>query len=1095
MPEEVEASNTDHRSRIRHRLKEKLSYRDNKASKDNQVREQEIQSFLSAPKDGRIAVTTPDHELPHELDSSEVRSLSSNRSYSPARRKPPRKPNLHVDFVATSPVIIGEGGDEAALPVIELLPSLTLSVEAPAEASRNAVFELPTTTAFKIPAVQVQQNQDESFRPRSLLRRSTGLRDHDLNEQDSESAGWHQNESSTSQTSSPERADVILEEDRYMPHSNSTESHHSTKTVSPEYNATAGIKQNIGGISRRNIAYEPLRLPLLDPATSFTNSLTPLPSPQPPRSRSISPNVRPSHAAAYSSDDSKPTPSDGRLQDVKTQQPPRPSRPKVTVENRGLSLRNVAKGLSDDALLDFATRVQPYCNVFLLGLSARAEPTLQQWIIAASWWFLKGRSELESSVRSGPGNEIAQANVPRQLKQAYLDLAKAWWIVSEITPARHPEVKGLETRGPVPFAAIMQSFVDTKVAELIQMHLSILSNLRALTMSMKRNNRLPLHGLELQGLDTRIFVEYPLLSPSAARLLSIENLGKIASKTHAETASFFPIPITDTESHFNYGRMFVDVILDHDKAERRISMPCLLSVLRDRGERNITIVVASQDGQIHLVIQPEGGVALTWQDAQWKTSDRCIDIHLPADFGVRVQFTDKDFRTVWGIHDYIRAVQKQSQSAKHELLVFERTLRSFQHFEKGKDTTLFPAEPIEGCKMRLFERFRVVVTGAGERKVHDGYRLLVVTATKVKTLSSVSHNLGGQNPIVFSYLRDEQGAPAILLRMSKSSNDPSMIMSFSQEADRELLYAILNGTDHSSHENSSNMLGLKGCNILTNLDSENPLSNKAGLLGTFNWKRLQILGGLGQQFEPDGPSLRICAECDMGSIADRINLGPGELQMRLHCDAVDRIDILRAPQTDMTACFADSTLSKEQYVGLRQLLESIAQAPSLRVFHFGSLNALHTFQTLITRFSVLFDGFAKSFAISRRRMVVPIHKRWEASTTRLQIVRHDKTIQLVAFFQDFNHGSCMNFVLKSTDVFESFSRSGTPYLCIVDAKFALPKEEIDPNHRFVNLEMPEYPGEHDDITIGFENDLDRDVLSNALPAPVNQLSRLSSLRR
>lgn len=201
-------------------------------------------------------------------------------------------------------------------------------------------------------------------------------------------------------------------------------------------------------------------------------------------------------------------------------------------------------------------------------------------------------------------------------------------------------------------------------------------------------------------------------------------------------------------------------------------------------------------------------------------------------------------------------------------------------------------------------------------------------------------------------------------------------------------------------------------------------------------------------------------------------------------------------------CFGDSTLTKELYESLRQMLCQVAQSASIRMFEFRSLHDLHTFQELITGFSVLFDGFAKTFAISRRRMVVPIHKRWESTTTRLQIVKHGKTIQLVAFFKDFSHGSCMSFVLKSTDVYESFARSGTPYLCMVDAKFALPKDKSDANHGYVSLGMPEYPGEHDDITIGFESEqgaltnmADRDSFSNALPAPVSHLSGLSSLRR
>jgi hypothetical protein len=114
------------------------------------------------------------------------------------------------------------------------------------------------------------------------------------------------------------------------------------------------------------------------------------------------------------------------------------------------------------------------------------------------------------------------------------------------------------------------------------------------------------------------------------------------------------------------------------------------------------------------------------------------------------------------------------------------------------------------------------------------------------------------------------------------------------------------------------------------------------------------------------------------------------------------------------------------------------------------------------------NSVATSFAISRRRMVVPIYKKWEASSARLQILRQDRVVQLVAFFQDFSHGDCMNFHLKGTDVFESFSKSGKHCIRIVDAKFALPKGEGVNAKGFVCLDMPEYPGEHDDITITFD---------------------------
>lgn len=103
-------------------------------------------------------------------------------------------------------------------------------------------------------------------------------------------------------------------------------------------------------------------------------------------------------------------------------------------------------------------------------------------------------------------------------------------------------------------------------------------------------------------------------------------------------------------------------------------------------------------------------------------------------------------------------------------------------------------------------------------------------------------------------------------------------------------------------------------------------------------------------------------------------------------------------------------------------------------------------------------------------MVVPLHKHWEATSVRLQILQRDKVIQLAAFFVDFPHGSCMNLELKPTDVFESSSRSGSFLLRIVDAKFPMPKSGDLPNRDFVCLDIPEYPGEHDDITLGFDSE-------------------------
>ncbi|KAI4115972.1 MAG: hypothetical protein LQ345_003527 [Seirophora villosa] len=1094
----------DHKSHS-HRWREKLSRRDSKISKENQARDEDIQSFLHAPKNRRAAPTTSEVQSPPDSTLPINRHLPYNVASSQAKSKRPRKPNLSVTFSTAPPILIGEGGDDAMVPVVELLSNgssskLSAGVFKTAGSQDYRTPPLATESVYKV-------IEDDLTRPPALQRRSTGLQDHDQcastfsSEQELVPKNTDRAPSETHASFRNSLKKKALKEDPQL-----------VRSVLAERNVLQDETLSEDQESQAH-ASNTLHLPQLDPATSFTNSLTPLPSPQPSQKQDSSTNLDASFAAIRLGYDGNPTRRNSISPERVTQQPHQQISRDPVIERPGFSIRNVAKRLGDDAYHDFATRVQSFRNVFLLGLNARKEPTLQQWVIAATWWFLKGRSELENSVRSEPkdaaGTATNPAYVPHGLKQAYVNLAKSWWIVAEMTPARHPEVKQLESRGPLSVSVIMQTFVNTTTAELIQMHLLIISNLRSLTTSMKRNGRLPPAGLELQGLDTRVFIAYPLLSPSVVRLMSLENMGVVASNEHRETTKFFPMPIKDTERHFNYGRMFVEVILDNGKTANAITLPCLLSILRDKKDREITLAVASQDGQVHLIIQPEESNALSWRDAHWDTKHRCIRLDLQADFQLQIQLTERDFRTVWGIHDYIRGVRKQSRGFKNETLVFEKALQSFQYFEPEKAEPHFPKQRMEGCTLRLFECFQVITEGAGNRKMYDGFRLMVVTGRTIKTLSSVSHDVGKQVPIVFSYLRDEQGSPAMLLKMSKSSRDPSMVMSFEEQLDRERLYSLLNGTRLDGDECSSGILSLKSYSVSTSQGHENGLGKPAvGLVDSLDWKRLQVLSRRAQHDEYGAPTLRICAECDMGSVVDRLNLGPGELQIRLDFDQRNGITMARNAQSDMTMCFVDNTLSKELYESLRQKLDEVAKCRSIRMFEFHSLTELHHFQALTTGFAVLYDGFAKSFAISRRRMVVPIYKRWEASATRLQVVRREKTVQLVAFFREFSHGSCMNFVLKGTVVFQSFSRSGTPYICMVDAKFALPKEQSDPDHAFVGLDMPDYPAEHDDITIGFDSEegkavlwssddsllkimTDRDTFGKLLPATVGQLSRLT----
>lgn len=139
----------------------------------------------------------------------------------------------------------------------------------------------------------------------------------------------------------------------------------------------------------------------------------------------------------------------------------------------------------------------------------------------------------------------------------------------------------------------------------------------------------------------------------------------------------------------------------------------------------------------------------------------------------------------------------------------------------------------------------------------------------------------------------------------------------------------------------------------------------------------------------------------------------------------------------------------------------------------------------------VYRSTVNNLGISRRRMVVPMYRRWEASFARLQIIQRDTVIQLLVFFKDFPHGTCMNFVLKTTDQFESLSKSVAKseqyYIRIVDAKFALPKKATEPGSDFVCLDTPEYPSEHDDITIGFDSEAGKTATSCRTEAATKSL--------
>lgn len=239
-------------------------------------------------------------------------------------------------------------------------------------------------------------------------------------------------------------------------------------------------------------------------------------------------------------------------------------------------------------------------------------------------------------------------------------------------------------------------------------------------------------------------------------------------------------------------------------------------------------------------------------------------------------------------------------------------------------------------------------------------------------------------------------------------------------------------------------------------------------------ERVRVINGDSDGGAPQcvlADKLRIVVQYKNGSMTDRVNLAPGELKIRLDVKERNSLMLYRLPQQDVTIAVSGQHAPRELPGALAKALEVLQQSSTVRTYKFPSLEELHYFQSGLTGFRILFDDVATAFSISRRRMVVPIHKKWEAGATRIQVVQQEKVTQLLAFFEDFSHGQCMSFVLKGTDTYEAFGRGSRVGIKFDDAKFPLPAEGAQPTDAaFVCLDMPELPGEHDDILVLFDND-------------------------
>jgi hypothetical protein len=446
------------------------------------------------------------------------------------------------------------------------------------------------------------------------------------------------------------------------------------------------------------------------------------------------------------------------------------------------------------------------------------------------------------------------------------------------------------------------------------------------------------------------------------------------------------------------------------------------------------------------------------------------------------------------MYNHAYRVQTSLLPHSNERIIYEVSLRDFQYVDSRKPPA-FPPERIKRCRIRIFEKTEVRTEGYGQRRLYRGFRLLAVTSPKNKILGSASHGLGVQYATIIENTIDQSndGAPAMRLHVQEDGRRCSLLMVFNSPKDCETLYNTLNNMEIGPQETRFASLRLNKVEVERTDQAEAFSRSSQNPMTQLQWQNLLVINK-----DPENPDhdvgqtilsehLRVIAQAVEGTWTDRMNLGPGELRIRLRTDGSPELVVFR-PQQDDLSITLDPSLTEPNLLNLMgDVQRTVWVHPTYRTYSFFSLEDLHLFQTAITGFVVRYDGLATAFTIARRRPVTALskHKKLEASATRIQIVTHDhmRMVQLLAFFDDFPQADALNFQLKGMDVFERTeskhgkSRYGVKF---VDAKFSLPKSEKEEKGavpmprpfatKFVSLDMPEIPAENDDIVIGFDEE-------------------------
>ena len=759
-----------------------------------------------------------------------------------------RNKGLHVRFESNPPEVIGVGGDEAELPSRDVSRSFAGLLEIDTPPSQKLLYHNTSEQSSRAYGRSTHPYDEDPPQRVFRTRRPTGVDDEVLVDESHQAGSDRevvQSPFARIRNVSPRPRDEKqrMNLDRQKEHARDLSLLRSTESDASSF----GHSQNCQAVenSRDRAARH---LNVSPPKVLSTSFLAPSGAPKP---LDLSPETSSSkNDAVPATKDLPKLPNIGQHDNGPVSQDVSHSE-----NHKPLSLRTIAQNYGDESLDDFDSRVRRFNDLFQLNASAHADimaVPFERWITISAWWFLKGREALESVVRKRPSG-VTSANAAIDgdaLKQAYVNLAKAWWVSKYVTPTL-PEIRRFGSASLSSMVVAIRSFSDQPLSELVGIQLNIRTNMRALTTSMKRNGLLPPDDLQMQGLDLQLFIKTPAFPLEMAALMVNNVLHSPLQSKKCVADPFFPILVGDTTRHFCFGQMFVDLCLDYrDDATSSVHIHCVVSILRERTDWAVKVAIASQDGQVNLVIQSDEHGGLHWHDVHWKIPLHTMQLRLAEDFGIRIKFSEKDFKTIWGICDYTQQIRKEYSGRRGEEVLCERQLPTIQCF----DLVSFPAEPMKGCRVRLFEKREE----NAQQKAHHGYRLMVITDPGNKTLSKANYELGKEMPLLFSTHQNNSGN-TLLLRVPSSLG---VSLTFREASDVGLFRSILAGIWVNADDQCSASLQLHdfAINTVPN-DQDAAYGNASRCISDLRWQKLRVVS---RHLPPNGhdlqSDLRILAE-------------------------------------------------------------------------------------------------------------------------------------------------------------------------------------------------------------------------------------------